>query len=87
MINDAQVTVIRFIEEEYNIDNIIAAKIDVLTADELNSIIEPLIAEMMVEIASTLGISKNEAILIYDEYTGLMVKVSTMLLISEGTNE
>ena len=83
MLDSNTINIIRFIEEEYAIDVYIASKVDIVSNTELLKLIEPKIVAMNNEIAKTLNIDINEAILLYNEYTDIMVKVSTMLVIKD----
>ena len=83
---DNALNTIKFIEEEYDINSIIANKVRILSPQQTQDEVSELIEEMSQEIANTLDVSMNEAILLYDEYTNMVLQVSTMLMLSEDNN-
>ena len=80
---DDQLTIIRFIESEYDIDNIINQNIGVLSESELLEETQVLIDKMIEEIGLTLKMTKSEAAALYNEYTEIMMNVTTMLLMRD----
>lgn len=80
---ELELQTIKFIEQEYDIDKLICNKIDALSNEELEFFIRPKISNLIQEISKMLSISNNEALLLYNEYTEMMVKVSTMFLMKD----
>lgn len=84
-ITQSELEVIRFIEGEFKINEIIEKNIDVMSISELNLITEPIFVDMVKTIGQTLNISMEEAVLLYNKYTDVMSMVAQLIMLTEGT--
>lgn len=84
-ITQSELEVIRFIEGEFKINEIIEKNIEVMSISELNLITEPIFVDMVKTIGQTLNISMEEAVLLYNKYTDVMSMVAQLIMLTEGT--
>lgn len=75
-----QLEVVRFIEEEHRINEIVEELIDIKTMEEIQQITEPMFKEIACDIAETLRITKEEGVIIYSNYISMMEKVAQLLM-------
>lgn len=83
VLNQNQLEVVRFIEDEHRINEIVEELIDIKTMEEIQQITEPMFREIAYDIAETLQVSKEEGVIIYNNYISMMEKVAQLLLMRE----
>ena len=81
-----ELEVIRFIEEEYNLESQISKLLDDgnVSEQELQNIVLKSISEIHKQIAETLNISVEEAAKLYQQYADMTLKAALLMGMSAG---
>lgn len=86
-INQNQLEVIRFIEAEFEINEIIEDMIDTHSIEEINEITEPIFKEIAHEISATLNIPLTDGAKLYARYMNMMAMVAQVSMLTEDIKD